>query len=237
MSGFTTDLEVSLLIRADFREPIVLATDELPWVDSPMAGVTRRRLDRIGEEVARATSIVRYAPGSSFSAHTHGGGEEFYVLEGTFADEHGEYPAGSYVRNPAGSRHTPSAPLGCVLFVKLWQMDLDDQEFVRIRDARGRVVDRPGERVRIDRWSAGDTVPDRAPPGGLELFVIEGSLQWGGSPTTTLRRGGWIRVPGGTPTPLTVGPDGARVYLKTGRVDGSADHFRRIGASIDLGPE
>ncbi len=233
-----------MLIRADFRESVVLATDELPWVDSPMPGVVRRRLDRIGDEVARATSIVRYEPGSAFSAHTHGGGEEFYVLEGTFADEHGEYPVGTYVRNPPGSRHTPRAPDGCVLFVKLWQMDLDDQETVRIRDASGRVVDRPGERVRIDRWAPSDTVPALAPPGGLELLVLEGSLRWDGPSGAVLGRGGWIRVPGGTPTPIAVGESGARVYLKTGRVDDARDHFRRLagrvarpaGATSDRGP-
>jgi hypothetical protein len=57
-------------------------------------------LDRIGDEVARATSIVRDAPASHFSAHTHGGGEEFLMLDGVFQDEHGDYPAGSYIRNP-----------------------------------------------------------------------------------------------------------------------------------------
>ena len=74
-----------------------------------MAGVERRMLDRIGDEVARATSIVRYAAGSRFSPHTHGGGEEFLVLDGVFQDEHGDYPAGSYVRNPPTSRHTPGS--------------------------------------------------------------------------------------------------------------------------------
>src|SRR5438105_15557711 len=90
-------------------------------------GSTRRMLDRIGDEVARATSIVRYAPASPFSAHTHGGGEEFLVLDGVFQDEHGDYPVGSYIRNPPTSRHTPSSKLGCVLFVKLWQFDLEDR--------------------------------------------------------------------------------------------------------------
>src|SRR3954453_10029665 len=72
----------------------------------------------------RATSIVRYAPASRFSAQTHGGGEEFLVLEVVFQDEHGDYPAGSYVRNPPTSRHTPGSALGCALTVKLRQVDL-----------------------------------------------------------------------------------------------------------------
>lgn len=91
-----------------------------------MAGVDRQRLDRIGDEVARATSVVRYAPGSAFFAHTHDGGEEFFVLDGTFVDEHGAYPAGTYVRNPPGSVHAPAAPDGCTIFVKLRHFDAAD---------------------------------------------------------------------------------------------------------------
>ena len=89
----------SMELNADFSRRVAVHAARLPWVPSPMAGVERRMLDRIGDEVARATSIVRYAPGSHFSPHAHGGGEEFFVLEGVFQDEHGEFPAGSYVRN------------------------------------------------------------------------------------------------------------------------------------------
>ena len=84
-------------------------------------------LDRIGGEVARATSIVRYAPGSRFSAHTHDGGEEFIVLDGVFQDEHGDYPAGTYVRNPPTTSHVPGSAEGCTIFVKLWQFDPADR--------------------------------------------------------------------------------------------------------------
>ena len=95
----------------------------LDWTPSPIPGVDRRMLDRVGEEVARATSIVRYAPGSRFSPHTHGGGEEFLVLDGVFQDEHGDFPAGSYIRNPPTTSHTPGSEPGCTIFVKLWQFD------------------------------------------------------------------------------------------------------------------
>jgi len=90
-------------INADFSKRVVIDTAAMEWEDSPMAGVQRRKLDRIGEEVARATSLVKYDPESYFSAHTHSGGEEFLVLDGVFSDEHGDYPAGTYVRNPIGS--------------------------------------------------------------------------------------------------------------------------------------
>jgi anti-sigma factor ChrR (cupin superfamily) len=128
-------------LNADFSQRVAVHAAQLPWVPSPIAGVDRRMLDRIGDEVARATSVVRYAPASRFSAHTHGGGEEFLVLDGVFQDEHGDYPAGSYVRNPPSSRHTPGSASGCVLFVKLWQFDLKDRTPVR-HDGRARLYAR-----------------------------------------------------------------------------------------------
>src|SRR5215467_2422326 len=121
-----------MALNADFSQRVAMHAARLPWVASPIVGVDRRMLDRIGGEVARATSIVRYAPASRFSAHTHDGGEEFFVLEGVFQDEHGDYPAGSYIRNPPTSRHTPGSAPGCVLFVKLWQFDLRDRARVRV---------------------------------------------------------------------------------------------------------
>ena len=115
-------------INADLRKRAVVYSKDLPWVDSPMAGVQRRMLERDGDEVARATTIVRYASGSSFSAHTHGGGEEFLVLDGVFSDDKGDYPAGTYVRNPVGSTHTPFSKEGSTILVKLRQMFPEDRE-------------------------------------------------------------------------------------------------------------
>ena len=96
-------------INDALRIPVIVEASQLPWVASPARGVDRRMLFRIGDEVARATSIVRYAPRSAFPRHTHGGGEEVVVLEGVFQDEHGDYPAGSYFRNPPGTSHVPAS--------------------------------------------------------------------------------------------------------------------------------
>ena len=119
-------------VNADFTKRASVHAGASDWVQSPMPGVERRMLDRIGDEVARATSIVRYAPGTAFSPHSHAGGEEFFGLDGTFQDERGDYPAGSYVRNPPSSRHTPRSQAGCTIFVKLYQFDPADRSPVTI---------------------------------------------------------------------------------------------------------
>src|ERR1700678_127815 len=108
-------------LNADFNARAAVHAAKQPWVSSPTPGVERRMLFRIGDEKARATSIVRYAKGSHFPAHSHPGGEEILVLDGVFQDESGDYPAGSYMRNPPGSGHRPGSEQGCVSFVKLLQ--------------------------------------------------------------------------------------------------------------------
>lgn len=170
-------------LNADFTKRVVISTNDLLWQDSPMKGVQRRMLDRVGEEVARATTIVRYAPDSYFSAHTHGGGEEFLVLEGVFSDERGDYPAGTYVRNPVGSTHTPHSEAGCTILVKLWQMDETDQERVVIdpRKAEWFAGAVPGltvlplhthgtEQAALMKWEPGARFQTYRHWGGEEIF-------------------------------------------------------------------
>ena len=121
-----------LLIHADYTRRATVVPGQHRWLASPQGGVDRVMLDRLGGERARATSLVRYAPGAHFPVHQHPGGEEILVLSGTFSADGEQYPAGSYLRNPPGSSHHPSSSDGAVLFVKLWQMTDDEQAALRI---------------------------------------------------------------------------------------------------------
>jgi anti-sigma factor ChrR (cupin superfamily) len=215
-------------LNADFSRRVVIHTQRLPWAASPIAGVERRMLDRIGGEVARATSVVRYAPGSRFAAHTHYGGEEFLVLDGVFQDEHGDYPRGTYVRNPPQSAHRPASLPGCTIFVKLWQFDLMDRQHVRLDAAQlafSRVAGRAGvalaplysddcEDVRVERWDAGASVTLDLPDGG-EFLVLEGDLTEG---EDRLTMHAWLRLPAGAVLRATAGANGCRLWVKTGHL-------------------
>jgi len=215
-------------LNADFDRRAVVHAARLDWVPSPVPGVHRRMLDRVGDEVARATSIVRYAPGSHFSPHTHGGGEEFLVLDGVFQDEHGDYPVGSYVRNPPTSRHTPGSEIGCTLFVKLWQFDPADRTQVRVATAgqpltRGDdrkavsvlpLFEDPEENVRLEEWVPNAPI-DIAARGGLELLVLAGSFDEHGELCTEQS---WLRLPPGAVFDGVAGPSGCRVWVKSGHL-------------------
>ena len=215
-------------LNADFDRRVAIHAASQAWQPSPMPGVERRMLERIGGEIARATSIVRYAPGSAFAPHIHGGGEEFLVLEGIFQDEHGDYPVGQYVRNPPGTRHSPRAESGCVLFVKLWQFDPADTLAVNVASAELDYLTRPGEprlwraelhadateRVTLEVWEPGTTV-EFAAPGGLELLVLEGELS---EAAETFRYLSWLRLPPGALLHASAGEAGCRLWMKQGHL-------------------
>ena len=214
-------------LNTDFGTRVVIDTQSAPWIPSPELGVERKLLDRVGDEVARATSIVRYAPGSAFAAHEHALGEEFLVLAGTFADEHGEYPVGTYVRNPPGSRHRPSSVSGCELFVKLRQFQPEDGSRVVIDT--GRAEWRPGlvpglsvlplhefgsEHVALVRWAPGTRFQAHTHWGGEEILVLEGifSDELGEYPA-----GSWIRSPHQSRHQPYSEP-GCLIYVKVGHL-------------------
>ena len=213
-----------MLLNDDFAARAALHGAAMPWVPSPTPGVERRMLFRIGDEKARATSIVRYAPGSVFPAHGHPGGEEILVLDGVFQDESGDYPAGSYMRNPPGTRHTPASEPGCLIFVKLWQFRKDDGALVALRvndtpvaawpgvAASRKLFDNGHEEVRLEDWQPDGKV-EIANPSGLELLVLDGEFSDG---SETFRRLSWLRLPPGTPLNARTGKGGARVWMKAG---------------------
>jgi hypothetical protein len=215
-------------LNSDFGARAAVHAARLDWTPSPIPEVERRMLDRIGDEMARATSIVRYSPHSRFSSHTHGGGEEFLVLDGVFQDEHGDYPAGTYVRNPPTSSHTPGSEPGCTIFVKLWQFDPDDRTPVRIDTSAlsfAPAPDIPGvdfavlyesawELVLLERWAPGTSVTVPI-PGGIELLVLDGSFAEGGEEFTPLS---WLRLPASAMLQATAGRDGSKLWVKSGHL-------------------
>jgi anti-sigma factor ChrR (cupin superfamily) len=192
------------MINMDFSQQLVIDTNTLEWAPSPMAGVWRKPLAREDAERGHATSIVRYEPGARFSAHDHPLGEEILVLEGVFSDETGDYPAGTYFRNPEGFRHAPFSEEGCVLLVKLHQFQPDDTEHVVIdtyntpfQPGNGNLqvlsLHQHGtEQVALVRWPAGERFAAHTHFGGEEIYVISGEFrdEFGSYPA-----GSWLRSP------------------------------------------
>ncbi|PKF50733.1 cupin domain-containing protein [Enterovibrio nigricans] len=193
------------MLNMQFDKRIIINTNDLEWQTSPSAGVKRKVLSREHAERGHATSIVKYLAQSTFPQHQHPLGEEILVLSGTFSDENGDYPEGTYIRNPPGSFHSPYSENGCTIFVKLHQFSSNDHHTVRVNihdpdgwvDAQGRLKMRPlhefnGEQVAMILWPAGQHFFSISHFCGEEVFVLKGEYrdEFGRYPAGT-----WIRNP------------------------------------------
>jgi anti-sigma factor ChrR (cupin superfamily) len=206
-------------LNEDLTQYAVEHTQAMDWTPSPSATVWRKRVYLAGDtEKGAVTSVVRYPPGSRFPAHDHPEGEEILVLDGVFEDDHGEYPAGTYLLNPAGYRHNPSSQPGCVIFVRLRQYGGAGRRSVRV-DTRDQSLweahpeiagawrlplyrdpDFP-DSTHMLRIEANAPIPTVALPGGEEIFVVEGAFE---DEHGAYRVGSWVRYPAGSRhTPAT----------------------------------
>ena len=188
----------------DMSRIVVINHHDQEWQASPMAGVKRISLEREAAESGHVSSIVQYAAGSHFSEHFHPQGEEIFVLEGVFSDENGDYPAGSYLRNPPGSHHAPFSEGGCTLFVKLNQFKQGDQTQLAINtneqswlQGQGGLTVMPlhefeGSSTALVHWPAGERFAPHKHWGGEEIMVLKGEFkdEHGSYP-----KGTWIRSP------------------------------------------
>ncbi|NQU69685.1 MAG: cupin domain-containing protein [Rhodospirillales bacterium] len=195
-----------LNIHADFSRRVVVDSSSMDWESSPSPTVWRKRLSLSGgAESGIVTSIVRYDADSAFSEHPHPGGEEIFVLDGVFSDEHGDYPAGSFLLNPEGFRHAPRSKDGCVIFVKLRQYE-DVRRERRVIDSNAMdwlrgpnpgtwfkpLYTQPGfpERVRLVRMDPGAGPIPHDHPGGEEILLLDGAVEDENGRYAT---GTWIR--------------------------------------------
>ena len=219
-------------LNGDLGARVVVDSAALEWVGSPSDTVFRKRLHRVGPaESGQVTSVVRYAPSASFPEHGHPEGEEFLVLEGTFSDEHGDFPAGSYVLNPEGVRHAPFSREGCTIFVKLRQYAGLERPHVVLDTLAGAWVagEGPGverqtlfadprfpDATQLERFAAGAQAGLQHRNGGAEILVLEGTLQ---DEHGSYAAGTWIRLPDGAQhSPRS--ESGCLLYVKTGGVAG-----------------
>jgi anti-sigma factor ChrR (cupin superfamily) len=215
-------------INGDLSVRVTVDTTRMEWTPSPSGSVWRKRVHLVGPpESGQVTSVVRYEPGSTFPAHDHPDGEEIFVLDGVFSDEHGDWPAGTFLLNPEGFRHMPSSKPGCLLFVKLRQFPGRERRHVAIDTgklswqqgsiagvAEKNLYQQPGfsDEVLLERWNPQVDRGTTSYPHGAELFVLEGEF---GDEAGSYSAGCWLRFPAGSKhRPRTVG--GCILYVKKG---------------------
>ena len=222
-------------LNADFSRPAAMDTAAMDWQASPSPTVWRKRLDLVDGEFSRVTSVVRYDAKSAFPAHGHPQGEEILVLEGVFSDEHGDYPAGTFLLNPSGFSHAPFSKDGCVIFVKLCQFAGEGRDHVVVDTTSADwLAKSPGvevlplyrdaaypEDITMLRLAAGSALPAdwidaTAAPRGLEFFVVSGCLEAGDA---RYGAGAWLREPKGVSRRFVAAAD-TTLYMKRNHLTG-----------------
>ena len=214
-------------INSDLTQPAKVFFNESTWVPSPLKGVSRKMLERDGAEFAATpTTLVTYEANSHFTNHVHTGGEEFLVIEGVFADEHGDYPVGTYKRNPVGTEHAPIVKDGCMIIVKLGQFQDGDGQDVEINTAEQAFIQDENcsavqyqplhvfkqEVVRLERWARNSNISlDNT--GGIEVLVVKGEFS---HQSNVYRMFYWLRLPIGEALDITTTSDDCTVWIKTG---------------------
>ncbi|KXI23426.1 cupin domain-containing protein [Photobacterium sanguinicancri] len=196
------------MLNMDLSKKVVINTTTMDWLPSPSGGVLRKPLERESAESGHTTSVVEYIAAANFPIHPHPLGEEIFVLEGIFSDETGNFPAGSYIRNPPKSHHAPFSHEGCKILVKLNQFDESDSQQVNIDTQTAKWLQGIGglkvmplhdfkhgarhEHTALVKWPAGETFQYHQHVGGEEIFVISGELrdEYGQYPAGT-----WLRSP------------------------------------------
>jgi anti-sigma factor ChrR (cupin superfamily) len=207
-STSTAETTPATKLNLDFSRPVFINSHLESWEKSPMPGVWRKRLAREEAERGHATSIVKYEPGAKFSSHPHPLGEEIFVLDGVFSDEMGDYPAGSYLRNPEGFEHAPFSKEGCIIFVKLHQFQPKDRKQIRVDthntewlQGLGNLKVMPlhefsnnemSESTALVFWPAGEQFQPHTHFGGEEILVISGEFI---DEHNRYPAGSWLRSP------------------------------------------
>lgn len=215
-------------LNGDLGKRVVMDPALLDWSPSPGGHVLRKRFHRVGpQESGQVTSLVRYQPGAEFPSHDHPEGEEILVLEGVFSDEHGHWPAGSYLLNPEGFRHQPWSEEGCLLFVKLRQYPGADREHLAINTRelpwqssvkksiswKKLYAQEPyTDFMRLESWDTPAELGRINFPRGAELLVLKGRF------TDIHGEYGlhcWLRIPAGGALEPTSN-DYCELYIKEG---------------------
>ncbi|MBO1519377.1 cupin domain-containing protein [Oceanisphaera pacifica] len=214
------------MLNMNFNQSIAIHNQADNWQASPANGVWRYPLEREQAESGHVTSLVRFDANSYFPEHLHPLGEEFWVLEGTFSDESGDYPAGSYVRNPPGSRHRSFTRDGCMIFVKLNQFSAQDNQWVKVlpessqwqRSLQGYqclpLHSFDGVHTCVLHFTQAGVLPVDGYKNGLEILVLAGSVTEGDK---TYPRLSWLRFAPSNRPHLQLAPH-TQLWVRSGHL-------------------
>lgn len=100
--------------EADDSVTLRLDTNRNGW----LAGEDEIEIMPLHEHGFETVVLEKWPAGAKSRPHIHFGGEEIFIVSGQLFDEFGEYPTGTWVRNPHDSEHSPYVAEEALLWVK-----------------------------------------------------------------------------------------------------------------------
>jgi hypothetical protein len=197
-------------VNVDFNIPVSVETKLIDWQMSSINGNNKKYFERFERTKYYITVLIQFPAGRTFRKFGHEGGMELLVLSGVFSDSDGDYGAGSYVRNPAGTYHQPFTSNGCTVLLKLGRFQPMDRKRVVIDTMNSAhrwlpVADPGVSRLALHHFSEEDIylyrirsecwITFKHENHGLELFICNGSISVKGDLYVP---GDWLRYPVGS---------------------------------------
>lgn len=193
------------MINMDFTKRVVLDTNVVDWQKTGVNGITIKPLAIQDDDLGHLTAMIRYNDKSVYTRKERSNGEELLVLAGTFSTHSGDYPTGTYYRNPRDILQLPFSQHGCIVFAKLNQIHPEDNQKIAKNvctdawvdskySAKMQFLSQHGtEQTLMVKWPKGYAYKGEGNVGGTEIFVISGELH---DDTNCYSAGTWLRTMG-----------------------------------------
>ena len=223
-------MSARMQVNADPNKVALMDTNKMPWEPTEWAGVSRKVLELVHDpKKGRETALLRFEPGARIPTHVLEDRMDVFVIEGTYADDHGEYGPHTFLRNQPGFRHTPASKDGCVIYAK-WRVPIrpgaGDRIVIDAKTAQWLEFPQRGTRVLhlypnadgIETSRIGNVYPGRKLPShnhsiGEETLVLNGCLK---DEYAAYSKGIWFRMPCGVPHAPYTEADGCLMLIREG---------------------
>ena len=182
-------------MNSDYEQKALIDTNTIQWQETQVKNVFKKILAIKDKE---ETSLIRLNEGSVLNQEQKINSVEIFVLEGTYINEYGEYPQGTYLRLPEENEALVKSDKACVIFRKT-NFFTDKQKIIIDTNAtlwlqgQGNLEVMPlYEQTALVKWPKGERFIPHKHWGGEEIIVLKGVFmdEYGEYP-----KGSWIRSP------------------------------------------
>ena len=182
-------------MNSDYEKRALIDTNTIQWQETQVKNVFKKILAIKDKE---ETSFIKLKEGSVLNQEQKINSVEIFVLEGTYINEYGKYPQGTYLRLPLENEALVKSDKGCVIFRKT-NFFTDNEKLIIDTNAsawlqgQGNLEVKPlHNQTALVKWPKNERFIPHKHWGGEEVVVLHGVFidEYGEYP-----KGSWIRSP------------------------------------------